>query len=78
MHRDIPAVVRNKALAAGAARTVGHALACAARRIAAHDDERAVLVHGDVHQWNVLESADGFKLVDREGRECRLSAGWSG
>ena len=25
-----------------------------ARRIAAHDDERAVLVHGDVHQWNAL------------------------
>jgi streptomycin 6-kinase len=48
-------------------RTVGHALACAARRIAAHDDERAVLVHGDVHQWNVLESGDGFKLVDPDG-----------
>src|SRR5580693_8494313 len=26
---------------------VEHALACAARRIAAHDDERAVLVHGE-------------------------------
>jgi streptomycin 6-kinase len=48
-------------------RAVGHALACAARRIAAHDDERAVLVHGDVHQWNVLESGDGFKLVDPDG-----------
>lgn len=32
-----------------AARTVDHALACADRRITAHDDERAVLVHGDVH-----------------------------
>ena len=27
---------------------VDHALACADRRISAHDDERAVLVHGDV------------------------------
>ena len=35
-------------------RAVEHALACAERRIAAHDDERAVLVHGDVHQWNAL------------------------
>ena len=48
-------------------RAVDHALACAARRIAAHDDERAVLVHGDVHQWNVLEAAEGFKLVDPDG-----------
>jgi len=52
-------------------RAVEHALACAARRVAAHDDERAVLVHGDVHQWNVLEApADveqGFKLVDPDG-----------
>jgi streptomycin 6-kinase len=36
-------------------RAVEHALACAARRVAAHDDGRAVLVHGDVHQWNVVE-----------------------
>ena len=48
-------------------RAVDHALACAARRIAVHDDERAVLVHGDVHQWNALESADGFRLVDPDG-----------
>jgi streptomycin 6-kinase len=48
-------------------RAVDYALACAARRIAAHDDERAVLVHGDVHQWNALESEDGFKLVDPDG-----------
>ena len=38
-----------------------HALACAARRIAAHDDERAVLVHGDVHQWNAIEAGDGLQ-----------------
>jgi streptomycin 6-kinase len=48
-------------------RTIDHALACAERRVAAHDDERARLVHGDVHQWNALESDDGFKLVDPDG-----------
>lgn len=53
-----------------AGRTVDHALACAARRVAAHDDARAVLVHGDVHEWNALQAgagADGFKLVDPDG-----------
>ena len=48
-------------------RTVEHALACAERRGAAHRDETAVLVHGDVHQWNALEAGDGFKLVDPDG-----------
>jgi streptomycin 6-kinase len=49
-------------------RAVAHAVACARTRGAAHDDERAVLVHGDVHQWNALESpAGGFKLVDPDG-----------
>ena len=48
-------------------RAVEHALACAARRIAAHDDDRAVLVHGDVHEWNALRAGDGFKLVDPDG-----------
>jgi streptomycin 6-kinase len=49
-------------------RAVEHALACAARREAAHDDERAVLVHGDVHQWNTLSApGGGFKLVDPDG-----------
>jgi streptomycin 6-kinase len=51
-------------------RAVAHAVACAERRAAAHDDERAVLVHGDVHQWNALESLDGsgtFKLIDPDG-----------
>jgi streptomycin 6-kinase len=48
-------------------RVVDHAIACAERRIAAHDEERSRLVHGDVHQWNALESADGFKLVDPDG-----------
>jgi streptomycin 6-kinase len=49
-------------------RAVEYAIACAERRIASHDDERAVLVHGDVHQWNTLEAGDGlFKLVDPDG-----------
>jgi streptomycin 6-kinase len=52
-----------------AERTVDHALRDAERRIAAHDDERAVLVHGDAHQWNALQTLDGrsFKLVDPDG-----------
>lgn len=48
-------------------RAVDLALTCAQSRIRAHDDERAVLVHGDVHQWNALEAEDGFKLVDPDG-----------
>ncbi|AGZ43277.1 aminoglycoside phosphotransferase family protein [Actinoplanes friuliensis] len=48
-------------------RTVAHAIACAERRIAAHDDARAMLVHGDVHQWNALRAGDGYKLVDPDG-----------
>ncbi|QGG96418.1 aminoglycoside phosphotransferase family protein [Actinomarinicola tropica] len=49
--------------------TLDHALACVERRMAAHDDERAVLVHGDVHEWNALATLDGggFKLVDPDG-----------
>ena len=46
---------------------IDHGLACAARRVAAHDDERAVLVHGDVHEWNTLQAEEGFKLVDPDG-----------
>ena len=48
-------------------RTVEHALVSAERRAGSHRDETAVLVHGDVHQWNALASADGFKLVDPDG-----------
>ncbi len=48
-------------------RAVEHAVACAERRLAAHDDERAVLVHGDVHEWNALRADRGFKLVDPDG-----------
>jgi streptomycin 6-kinase len=46
---------------------VGYALACADRRVAAHDEQRAVLLHGDVHQWNALAAGGGFKLVDPDG-----------
>ena len=49
-------------------RVVEQALACAERRRAAHDEERARLVHGDVHEWNALRAAGGrFKLVDPDG-----------
>lgn len=48
-------------------RTIDHAVVCAKRRIVAHDDERARLVHGDLHQWNALESEDGFSLIDPDG-----------
>ncbi len=44
-----------------------HAVDCAHRRMAAHDDRRSVLVHGDVHEWNVLQAGDGFKLIDPDG-----------
>lgn len=48
-------------------RAVVYALECADRRATAHRDERAVLVNGDVHQWNALEAGEGFKLVDPDG-----------
>ncbi|WP_041833962.1 aminoglycoside phosphotransferase family protein [Actinoplanes sp. N902-109] len=60
------------------ARTVAHALACAERRMTAHRADRAVLNHGDVHQWNALRTADGrgWRLVDPDGLlaepECDL------
>ena len=39
-----------------------------ARRGAATPTRReGRLVHGDVHQWNALEAAGGFKLVDPDG-----------
>ena len=48
-------------------RAIDYALTCAERRVDAHRDERAVLVHGDVHEWNALEAPGGFKLVDPDG-----------
>lgn len=48
--------------------TVEDALACMERRRRAHDDRDAVLVHGDVHDLNVLQAIDGsFKLIDPVG-----------
>jgi streptomycin 6-kinase len=48
--------------------TVDDALACMARRADAHDGRRTVLVHGDVHELNALQAADGgFKLIDPAG-----------
>jgi streptomycin 6-kinase len=48
-----------------------HGLAAAERRRRGHDDERAVLVHGDVHQWNALAAVGrtegGYVLVDPDG-----------
>jgi streptomycin 6-kinase len=55
---------------------VDQAIGAARRRRAAHDPRRAVLVHGDVHQWNAMRAGDGFKLVDPDGLiaepECDL------
>ena len=48
-------------------KVVEHALVSARRRERAHCDEKAVLVHGDVHQLNALQSDGGFKLVDPNG-----------
>ena len=44
-------------------RAIEDSLACARRRGDAHRDETAVLVHGDVHQWNALAAADGFRAA---------------
>lgn len=48
-------------------RAVEYALTCVERRIAAHDDERSVLVHGDIHENNTLQAGSGFKLIDPDG-----------
>jgi streptomycin 6-kinase len=48
-------------------RAVAQALEAAERRAAADDPERAVLLHGDVHQWNTLQAGSDWKLVDPDG-----------
>lgn len=49
-------------------RVLADAIACAERRAAAHDDTRAVLCHGDLHELNALQDLDGtFRLIDPEG-----------
>ena len=50
-----------------AERTIEHAVEAARRRIAAHDEATAVMVHGDVQEWNALRAGDGFELVDPDG-----------
>ena len=56
-------MVRNKARAAGAEGW----LRGLPNLVAFLEHERAVLVHGDVHQWNALRAGDGFRLVDPDG-----------
>jgi streptomycin 6-kinase len=55
---------------------VDQALAAGESRRRAHLPGRAVLVHGDIHQWNAMRAGDGFKLVDPDGYvaepECDL------
>jgi streptomycin 6-kinase len=46
---------------------IDYARTCVRRRIHAFDEERSVLVHGDVHEWNALVAGDGFKLIDPDG-----------
>jgi len=49
-------------------RVLADAIACAQRRAAGHDDSRAVLCHGDLHELNALQTNDGtFRLIDPEG-----------
>jgi streptomycin 6-kinase len=49
-------------------KAVEDALECIEQRRRAHDDGHAVLVHGDVHHLNALQTPDGtFKLVDPDG-----------
>jgi streptomycin 6-kinase len=48
-------------------KAVDYAISCIDSRSRRHDDERAVLVHGDVHEWNTLQSGHGFKLIDPDG-----------
>ena len=48
--------------------TVEDAAACLDSRRRAHDERHAVLVHGDVHDLNALQAADGtFRLIDPDG-----------
>jgi streptomycin 6-kinase len=48
---------------------VDHAVASAERRRTAHDLERSMLLHGDVHEWNALlvPDTDHIKLIDPDG-----------
>ena len=49
-------------------RVLADAIACAQRRVAAHDESSAVLCHGDLHELNALQTNHGmFRLIDPEG-----------
>lgn len=48
-------------------RAVEQALACERRRELAHENECAVLVHGDVLGLDALQAEAGFKLIDPIG-----------
>ncbi|WP_244945532.1 aminoglycoside phosphotransferase family protein [Couchioplanes caeruleus] len=61
---DIPTVVAAKARAAGADDWLAGLPSLVT---ALSGDGRAVLVHGDVHQWNALRASGGWKLVDPDG-----------
>jgi streptomycin 6-kinase len=41
--------------------------------VAAHDHERAVLVHGDVHQWNVLQAGSTRPYTSETERRQALA-----
>lgn len=48
--------------------TIDTTLAYCAERADAHEDQAAVLCHGDAHGWNTLAAGDGaYKFVDPEG-----------
>lgn len=50
------------------AATIDDAVECAVRRERAYDHRTSVLVHGDVHEANALQTEDGtFKLIDPQG-----------
>jgi len=49
-------------------RVIATAIAFVERRMAAHDPAAAVLLHGDAHAWNTLQSPAGdYKLIDPDG-----------
>jgi streptomycin 6-kinase len=50
------------------AATIDDAVECAGRRERAYHRRTSVLVHGDVHEANALQTADGtFRLIDPDG-----------
>lgn len=70
---ELAAVIRDNWEALGrpcTQKAYGLALEFAARRREAFDPARSVLVHGDPHEWNTLQSPDsptGFLFIDPDG-----------